>query len=73
MNLEIIKAYKSNDGCIWETEKEAINQNICEVIDLTDIKNGDSYSTIRDKLKLWFKDHPKAIRYVLANINKIDL
>jgi hypothetical protein len=71
MKVSVIKAFQSNDGCIWETEEEAVNQNIDECLDIMEISHGDSYGTIREKLKKWFKDHPSQVRYVRNNIHKL--
>lgn len=71
MRVEQIKAYKSNDGCIWETEKEAVEQNIDECIGSTGIEHSDNYSAIVSKLKEWFRNHSKDVRYIQANIKKI--
>jgi len=77
MKIEIIKAYKSEDECIFEKEADAINQNInicidnlehcCQTSDSDYIAEAIIYSDI----KRWFRDHPKDVRYILANINKI--
>lgn len=71
MNVTPIKAYKSNDGCIWETEQEAITQNIDECICSLGISYGDSYSTIKEKIHEWVRNNKKDIRYILKNIDKI--
>lgn len=71
MNVTQIKAYKANDGCIYETEAEAIAQNIEECIGSSEISHGDSYSCMVEKLRTWFRDHKKDVRYILKNIDKV--
>lgn len=71
MKVEIIKAYKSEDECIFEKEADAINQNINICIDNLEHCCQTSDSDIYSDIKRWFRDHPKDVRYILANINKI--
>lgn len=73
MKIALIKAYKSADGCIWENENDAMQQNIDDCIGHANIEHNDSYSTICNKIKLWMKNHPKDVRYILANVRKLDL
>lgn len=71
MKVQVIKAYKSEDDCIYEEEKDAINQNIDICIEAMNHSCNDSNSSIYTDVKKWFRDHPKDVRYILANINKI--
>jgi hypothetical protein len=71
MKIKIIKAYKSDDGCIWESEQEAIDQNIDQCIDMLGHTCTNNNSNIKADIKRWFRDNPKEIRYILANINKV--
>ncbi len=71
MKLTKVTAYKSNDGCIWETEKEAIQQNIDDCFGKTEITHADDYTTIKDKILNWMKEHLRDVKYILANINII--
>ncbi len=71
MKVVQVKAFKANDGCVFEDEREAIEQNINEIIDKTGIVADDTYTIRNNKMKHWAKDNQKDIRYLLANINKI--
>lgn len=65
-----VKAFKSENGCLWETEKEAIEQNIEEAMPQI---NSDTYLGRMQELKEWFKNNKHSVRYILANIDKIDV
>jgi len=71
MKVEKITAYRSDDSCIWETEQEAIENNITDIFCLMNIDDKDTYGFRMEKLKNFFKEHKKEIKYVLANIDKI--
>lgn len=71
MKIEQIKAYKSNDGCIWETEKEALEQNIDQAIDDFVQLDSPHHANNRTALKEFFHQHKKQVKYILANIDKI--
>jgi len=71
MKVEVIKAYKSEDGCIYENEAEATNENIDLCIQNMNHHCEGSNSNIYNDVKKWFRDRPKDVRYILANINKI--
>jgi hypothetical protein len=73
MKITLIKAFRSNDGCIWESEKDAIQQNIDECFGKTNISTTDTYTAIKDKVLLWIHNNPKDVRYILNNIDKIDI
>jgi predicted Holliday junction resolvase-like endonuclease len=72
MKVEKITAFKSNDDSIWEKEGEAIHQNIEDIIrdDLAhDCEN--SNGQITQEILLWFRDYPKDIKYIQANIKNL--
>ena len=71
MKVQVIKAYKTEDDCIYENENEAISQNIDLCIENMGHSCNDSNSNIYTDVKKWFRDHPKDVRYILANIGKI--
>ena len=71
MKVEVIIAYKSEDDCIYENEKDAINQNIDLCIENMNHNCEGSNSSIYNDVKKWFRDYPKDVRYILANIGKI--
>ena len=71
MKVQVIKAYKAEDDCIYENENEAISQNIDLCIENMNHSCNDSSSNIYMDVKKWFRDHPKDVRYILANIGKI--
>ncbi len=73
MKVTLVDAFQSDDGSLWETEKEAIDSNITECINKINISSGDTYSQIEDKIKFWLRDEKVSVRYVLKNINKIDI
>jgi len=73
MKVEQVRAFKSEDGCIWEKEEDAIDQNINDCFDKAGVNHDDGFTTIRLKIKTWMKDHPKDVKYILANIHKIDI
>lgn len=68
MKVQVIKAYKSEDDCIYEDEVSAINHNIDLCIDNMNHSNSSIYNDV----KKWFRYHPKDVRYILANIKKIN-
>ena len=72
MKVQVIKAYKSEDDCIFEQEKDAINQNIDLCIENMNHNCEGSNSDIYNDVKRWFRDYPKDVRYILANIKKIN-
>lgn len=71
MRVEQIKAYKSEDDCIFEQEADAINQNIDICIDRMEHRCEGSSSGIYNDVKKWFRDHPGDVRYILRNIKNI--
>ncbi len=65
MKLEKINAFRANDGSILETEKEAIECNIDEIVNkLWDIAIEPSNSDIIS----WMRQNKKEIQYILKNI-----
>ena len=72
MKVEQIKAYKSQDDNIWETEEEAIYSNIQDIID-NDLGHNcsDSDTNITEDVLIWFRDHPKSVKYIQLNISKL--
>ena len=72
MKVQVIKAYKSEDDCIYEDEASAINQNIDLCVENLNHSCEGSNSSIYNDVKKWFRDHPKDVRYILANIKKIN-
>lgn len=73
MKVTKVNAFKSEDSSIWETEEEAIAQNIKDCICLLDHDCGEGSSNISYDIMIWFKENPKEVKYILANINKIDI
>jgi hypothetical protein len=67
MKVEKTTAYRSENESLWETEKEAIENNIDSLI--SEIDTFDIYTGV----KAWFKKNPKSVKYILANINKINV
>ena len=63
-----VTAFKANDENLYETESDAINPNITDCIDLIDHDCGSGSSSLHDDIIDWFRNHPKEVRYVLANI-----
>ena len=72
MNITKVTAFKSNDGSLWETEKEALADNVETALSKMDICSNDTYTVIMDKLKNWFINNKSDVRYVLKNIDKLD-
>lgn len=69
MKVTKITAYKSDDGSIWETESNAINDNINATInDTFEHSCDDSTGDIVNDVKKGVKNHPKEVRYILNNI-----
>lgn len=71
MKVEVIKAYKSEDDNIYEYENDAINQNIDLCIENMGHDCGSGESSIYADVKKWFMNHPKDVRYILANVGKV--
>ena len=71
MKVQVIKAYKAEDDCIYENENDAISQNIDICIENMNHDCGSGGSSIYQDVKKWFRDRPKDVRYILANIDKI--
>lgn len=65
MKVTKVTAFKDNNGQMWETEEQAIEANIENIIE-----NAGLWGEY-DNLKLFFKGNPKEVKYILANINKI--
>ena len=70
MKVEVIKAYKSEDGCIWETEKEAVVQNVENILDNHFIFTKDGGIT-KQTLFTFLCNRKKELRYLLNNIVKV--
>lgn len=70
MSLKVkkVEAFRSEDGCIWKTEKDTIENNIENFIPCL---NSDNYSINKNRLLEWFRNEKHQVRYVLANIDKI--
>ena len=74
MKVTKINAFKANDGSLWEKESEAINDNINGVINQTfDHSCENSTGDIINDVKKWVKNHPKEVRYLLANIKHAEI
>jgi hypothetical protein len=71
MKVQKVQAFQSQDGCLWENEAEAIEQNINDCISTLNHNCGNSGGDIYDDIKKWFSNHPKDVRYILANIHKL--
>jgi hypothetical protein len=68
MKVTKTTAFKSEDGCLHETESQAINTNIIDCLNLIDHSCSDSQGDLHDDIIDWIRNHPKAVRYILANI-----
>lgn len=68
MKTTKITAFKSNDDGLHETESEAINSNIIDCVNLIEHNCDNSNGVLHDDIIDWFRNHPKEVRYVLANI-----
>jgi hypothetical protein len=72
MNVEKITAFKSEDGSIWEKEAAAIHSNIEDIInDDLDHQCEGSGNNIKEEILIWFRDFPKDIKYIQANIKNL--
>ncbi len=70
MKVEKISAFRSDNEQVWETEKQAIESNIDDiVVKLFDVSDNPNHFQVKE----WIKDNKKEIRYILNNIDKIDL
>lgn len=72
MKVKKVIAWRSDDDCIWTTEEEAIDQNIDQCIERCDITNNMTYTDIKLSIRKWLKNHKSSVRYVLANIDKVN-
>jgi hypothetical protein len=72
MKVSKAEGYISDDGTIFKTEIEAIEDNIYSV--LRSIEDETS-TTIESDLELihWFKDNKDKLNYILNNIDKVNL
>lgn len=68
MKTTKVTAFIAQDECLYLTESDAINSNITNCINLIDHRCNDSSSSLCDDIIDWFRNHPKEVRYVLANI-----
>lgn len=68
MKVTKTTAFIAQDECLYVTESDAINSNITDCIDLIDHDCGSGSSSLRDDIIDWFRNHPKEVKYVLANI-----
>mgnify|MGYP006921324533 CR=1 FL=1 len=73
MKVEKVNAFKSDDGCIWEFESDAIENNINNAIWDNMEWNNDNTNYRTPKLKKWFKENKAKVKYILANIDKINV
>lgn len=69
MKVEQVKAFKSDDGCIWNTEGEAILQNLEDCI--TPLYEHNSEPSRFDILN-YIKQNKVRFRYILANVDKVE-
>lgn len=63
-----VTMYKDKQGYVWETEKEAIDNNIESFIPCL---TSEDYEVNKQLLLEWFRNEKHQVRYVLANIDKI--
>lgn len=74
MKVTKINAFKANDGSLWETESEAINDNINEIIDQTlEHTCENSNSSLTNDVKKWIRDYPREVKYILSNIKHVEI
>jgi len=73
MKVTKLTAFQADDESLWTTESEAVEQNINIALDDMNISPDDSYSTRQTKLKVWFKNNKTSVRFILNNINKLEL
>ncbi len=72
MNVKEIKAFKSADGNIWEEKADAINSNIEDLVIINlNHRCESSHTNITEDILKWFRDHPKDIKYIQANIKNL--
>lgn len=72
MNVEKITAFRSDDQSIWEKEGDAINQNIEDIVrDNLAHSCENNNGMLTQELLLWFRNHPKDIKYIQANIKNL--
>ena len=69
MKVEIIKAYKGEDGNLFELEADAIYDNI-ETAIMNDLHIKQPSLSVNRVLK-WFKEYPDDVKYIQANIKKL--
>lgn len=51
MKVQKVQAFQSQDGCLWENEAEAIEQNINDCISTLNHNCGNSGGDIYDDIK----------------------
>lgn len=73
MKITKITAYKADDESLWETEKEAVQQNVQSILDEIDFRAEDSGIAAERKLLKWIRDEKAKVRYVIKNINNIEI
>lgn len=72
MKVTKAEGYISDDGEIYKTELEAIENNIYTILRLME---DETAITMDNDLSVitWFKDNKDKVNYVLNNIDKLDL
>jgi len=69
MKVEQIKAYRAEDAGLFESEADAIYDNI-ETAIMNDLHIKEPSLSIKRVLK-WFKDYPDDVKYIQNSIKKL--
>ena len=72
MKVSKTEGYISDDGEIFKTELEAIENNVYTILRLMEDETTISIDTDLSVLT-WFKDNKDKVNYILNNIDKLDL
>lgn len=67
MRVTKVTGYEAADGSLWETEREAIDCNINTCLDKL------SHKPDQHEIKTWLRDNKTDIRYILSNIDKMEI
>jgi hypothetical protein len=72
MKVNKVEGYLSDDGTIFKTELEAIEDNVISIFRLIE---DETSTTIESNVELlhWFKDNKDKLQYILDNSDKINL
>lgn len=72
MKVSKTEGFVSDDGTIFKTELEAIEDNVISIFRLIE---DETSTTIESNVELlhWFKDNKDKLQYILDNSDKINL